>query len=168
VLIKKRPAGRHQKTVFGKKVRSKQSLKHASGQNEPWLLAVSPNLAHRSAAQVVEIYGCRMQIEQTFRDTKNPRWGLGLSQSQTHDPDRWSILLMIGALVIFALWVIGLAAQQEGYRIEYGSRKKAAKTLSIISLARWWIEQTTTRTLSALRIRNAINLLCSMVRAAYI
>ncbi len=168
VLIKKRPAGRHQKTVFGKKARSKQSLKHASGQTEPWLLAVSPNLAHRSAAQVVDIYGCRMQIEQTFRDTKNPRWGLGLSQSQTRAPDRWSILLMVGALVIFALWMIGLAVQQQGYRIEYGSRKKAGKTLSIISLARWWLEQTTTRTLSTLRIRNAMNLLCSMLRPAYI
>lgn len=168
VLIKKRPAGRHRKTVFGKQARSKQSQKHASGQTEPWLLAVSPNLAHRSAAQVVELYGCRMQIEQTFRDTKNPRWGLGLSQSQTRVPNRWRILLMVGALVIFALWMIGLAAQQQGYRVEYGSREKAAKTVSIISLARWWLEQTTTRTLSVLRIRDAMNLLCSMVRPAYI
>ena len=168
VLIKKRPAKRHKKTVFGKKARSKQSRKHASGQIEPWLLAVSPTLAHCSAAQVVAIYGGRMQIEQTFRDTKNPRWGLGLSESQTHRPDRWTILLMVGALVIFALWIIGLAAQQQGFKIEYGSRKKAGKTLSIISLSRWWLEQTTTCTLSVLQIRGAINRLCSMVFPAYI
>lgn len=168
VLMKKRPAGRHRKTVFGKKACSKQSKKHASGQVEPWLLAVSPNLAHCSAEQIVGIYGSRMQIEQTFRDTKNPRWGLGLSESQTQDPKRWPILLMIGALVIFALWIIGLAAQQSNYKIGYGSRKKAEKTLSIISLARWWIEETTTRTLSKIRIRDAINRLCSMVFHAYI
>ena len=168
VLIKKRPAKRHKKTVFGKRARSKQSKKHAAGQVEPWLLAVSPDLAHCSAAQIVDIYGCRMQIEQTFRDTKNPRWGLGLSESQTRILERMSVLLMIGALVIFALWIIGLAARQQGFKIEYGSRQKAGKTLSVISLARWWLEQKTRRTLSISSMRDAINKLCSMVVHAYI
>jgi len=58
-------------------------LKQAKAQKEPWLLAVSPQLAALSAQAIVTIYAGRMQIEQTFRDIKNPRWGLGLSASQT-------------------------------------------------------------------------------------
>jgi hypothetical protein len=52
-----------------------------------------------------------------------------------------AILLIIGALVIFALWLIGLAARAAGYRIEYGSKKNASHTLSVISLARSWIRE---------------------------
>lgn len=80
-----------------------------------------------------------MQIEQTFRDVKNRQWGMGLSDSQTTHLGRLSILLLIGALASYALWLIGLAAQRTGYKVAYGSKKKAASTLSIISLARCWI-----------------------------
>ena len=87
-----------------------------------------------------------MQIEQSFRDAKNPRFGLGLSLGQTTRPDRLAILPPIGALAIFALWLIGLAAPARGYRVNFGSRAKAASTLSIISLARWWLGEPAHRT----------------------
>jgi hypothetical protein len=165
VLIKKRSQGRHRTTVHGRVIKSAHSLKQAKAQKEPWLLAVSPQLAGLTAKAVVAIYSGRMQIEQTFRDVKNSRWGLGLSASQTRKPKRLGILLLIAALACFALWLIGLAARASGYRIEFGSRKKAAKALSIISLARWWVLENQTIILSRRQINGALTLLCSMVSA---
>jgi hypothetical protein len=161
VLIKKPPAGRHAKSVFGQPVRSKQSLKHAQGQREPWLLAVSPTLSSMSADKVVACYRGRMQIEQTFRDIKNAQFGLGLSQSQTRDPLRFSILLLIGALAMYALWIIGLTAQHQGFKIQYGSRHKAEQTLSILSLALWWMREAP-RQIPISQINQAIHTLRSM------
>lgn len=141
VLVKRAPKGRHRKTLAGKNSRSRSSLTSAASQTEPWLLAVSPSLAELTATQVVATYSGRMQIEQTFRDLKNPRWGLALSHTQTRCPKRLAILLIIAALVIYALWIIGLAARATGYRIEYGSKKKKLRTLSVISLARCWLRE---------------------------
>jgi len=42
---------------------------------------------------------------------------------------------------MFALWLIGLGAQAGAIRVSFGSRTRAAATLSIISLARWWLEE---------------------------
>ncbi|MES2536921.1 MAG: transposase [Pseudomonadota bacterium] len=126
---------------------------------EPWLLAVSPRLASLSAPAVVAIYSGRMQIEQTFRDAKNARWGLGLSESQSRKPQRLALLLMIGTLACYALWLIGTAVKQSGYRIEFGSWKKAASALSIISLARWWLAENRTDRLSWRQIHAALILL---------
>jgi hypothetical protein len=165
VLIKKKARGRHRTTVHGKVARSRHSLKQSRAQKEPWLLAVSPQLAALSANEVVTIYTGRMQIEQTFRDVKNPRWGLALSESQSRKPQRLAILLLIGALACYALWLIGLALRSSGYRIEFGSRKKAAKALSIISLARWWEAENKTTHLSQRQISAALTLLCSMALA---
>jgi predicted small integral membrane protein len=146
VLYKKPACHRQAKTAFGKRARCRHSLKQATAQTEPWLLAASPNLAELDAQAVVDLYAGRMQIEQSFRDVKNPRVGLGLSLSQTTRPDRLAILLLIGALAMFALWLIGLMTQARGYRVNFGSRAKAASTLSIISLARWWLHEPEHRT----------------------
>jgi hypothetical protein len=124
VLIKKRSKGRHRTTVHGRVTRSAHSLKQAKAQKEPWLLAVSPQLAGLSAKAIVAIYSGRMQIEQSFRDTKNSRRGLGLSESQSQKPKRLATLLLIGALACYALWLVGLAVRSSGYRIEFGSRKR--------------------------------------------
>ena len=141
VVYKKPAQGRHRRTAFGQSARSRSSLKNRAAQIEPWLLAVSPSLASFSAKRIVALYTGRMQIEQTFRDIKNPQWGLGLSDSQTRKRQRLAILLLLGALATYALWLIGLAAAQGGYRVQYGSKAKAATTLSIISLAQLWISE---------------------------
>jgi hypothetical protein len=156
VLIKKRSKGRHRTTVHGKVTKSAHSLKQAKAQKEPWLLAVSPQLDMLDAKAVVAIYSGRMQIEQGFRDVKNPRCGLGLSTSQTRKPKRLAILLLIAALACYALWLSGFAAISSGYRIEYGSRKKAGTALSILSLARWWVMENQLVNLSRRQIDAAL------------
>lgn len=139
VLYKKRPCGRTVKTVHGKPCVSKKSNSNRKVQHEPWLLALAPSLATMSADQAVKLYAGRMQIEQTFRDLKNPQWGMGMRDSQTRKRHRLAILLLIAALATYALWLIGLTALGQGYRLAYGSAKKSASTLSILSLARHWL-----------------------------
>lgn len=141
VAVKKEPKGRHRRNAFGKCSRSAQSLKSRTAQVEPWLIAVSPGLAALSAKEVIALYSGRMQIEQTFRDVKNGQWGLGLSQSQTRKHQRLAILLLLGALITYVLWLVGLAAIEHGYRVCYGSKKKATTTLSIVSLAQNWLNE---------------------------
>ena len=168
VLIKKKPKGRHHTTVHKKRTRSAHSKKQARAHKEPWLLAASPQLATLTAKAVVAIYTGRMQIEQSFRDVKNARWGMGLSASQTRQPRRLAILMLIGALACYALWLIGLALRSNGYRIEFGSRKKAATALSVISLARWWMAENKTIQLSRRQINAALTSLCAMALAVNI
>ena len=55
-----------------------------------------------------------------------------MSDSQTRKPQRLATLLLLGALACYALWLIGLALRSSCYRIEFGSRKKAATALSVI------------------------------------
>jgi len=168
VLIKKKPKGRHHTTVHKKRTRSAHSKKQARAQKEPWLLAVSPRLTALGAKAIVAIYAGRMQIEQTFRDVKNPRWGLALSESQTRKPQRLATLLLLGALACYALWLIGLAIRSSGFRVEFGRRKKAATALSVISLARWWMAENKTAMLSRRQLHAALILLRSMALAVWI
>ncbi len=162
ILIKKKARYRHHTTLRGEVRTSSRSQKQAQGQTEPWLLAVSPKLSTLTAKAVVTIYSGRMQIEQTFRDIKNHRWGLGLSHSQTRMPNRLASLLLIGALACYALWLIALTVRESGYRIEFGSKKKAAHALSLISLARWWIGEKLLIIFSRRQINEALILLRSM------
>lgn len=73
ILYKKPACHRQVKTAFGNRARCRHSLKQAKTQTEPWLLAASPNMAELDARAVVDLYSGRMQIEQSFRDVKNPR-----------------------------------------------------------------------------------------------
>lgn len=83
VLVKRASQKRHKRSRLGKRVRSSRSLKNARAQREPWLLASSPNLGHLSAEAVVAVYAQRMQIEESFRDLKSERFGLGFSENRT-------------------------------------------------------------------------------------
>ncbi|MCL7422570.1 MAG: hypothetical protein M8364_16905 [Methylobacter sp.] len=53
-------------------------------------------------------YRSRMQIEEGFRDTKSTHYGEDLTQDSRISADRRANLLVIAALIIFALWLIGL------------------------------------------------------------
>jgi hypothetical protein len=162
VTLRKPSRGRHCKTAFGKQARSIKSLRNRATQMEPWLLAVSPELAALNAKEIASLYAGRMQIEQTFRDVKNSQWGMGLSQSQTRKHERLGILLLIGALVSYTLWIVGLAARQSGYWIGYGSRKNAPTTVSILTLARSWLAENNAP-LTRRQLENALLELRSMV-----
>lgn len=85
----------------------------AKGMKEPWCLAT--NLAAASASQVIKLYGKRFTIEETFRDTKNLRLGMGLTDARIKAPARRDRLLLIGALATALLTLLGAACEQTGF-----------------------------------------------------
>lgn len=140
IIHQRPPKHRHHKTKLGKPCRSTHSKKVRVGQTEPWLLAVSPLLKSLSIKEVIRAYTGRMQIEQTFRDLKASRTAFGLDDCQTRGASRMAMLLLIGALASYALWIIGLAMYRNGAAIEYGSASKSETTISIVGLARVWLD----------------------------
>ncbi len=105
-----RPAkGRKHLTAQKKTAKSKQSRQQAKREKEPWLLVVSPSLKAYSAVRVVNYYRARMQIEEGFRDTKSVHYGLDLARESRIEAERRANLLLIAALIIFALWLVGLS-----------------------------------------------------------
>ena len=136
VLIKRASQKRHKKSRLGKLVHSSRSLKNARAQREPWLLAVSPTLAHLSAQAVVAVYAQRMQIEESFRDLKSERFGLGFSANRSTQKNRLAVLLLVACLASFVLRLIGEVgkARQMGFQFQSNTRR-SRPVLSVISLA---------------------------------
>jgi len=137
VLIKREAKGRSRRTRMGGRSRAHSSIKAARGAREPWLLACSPGLAHLSPQAVVALYAQRMRIEQSFRDTKNERGGLGLSASRTRSGKRLEILLLIGYLAGWLMRLIGESAQQCQMHLQFQSVSRLGhKEISVLTLAR--------------------------------
>lgn len=104
IVHKKAAQGRMHMTLRGERVRETKSRLIAARESEPWLLAVSEGL-DRTPAQLAALYARRMQIEQSFRDLKSHRFGVGFEDSLTRKANRLSILLLILALAAFAAWI---------------------------------------------------------------
>jgi hypothetical protein len=127
LVIFYRPAqGRKQLTVQKRPAKSKQSLKQAKREKEPWLLVVSPSLKAYSAVRVVNYYRTRMQIDEGFRDTKSTHYGLDLANDSRIQAERRANLLLIAALIVFALWLVGLSlkgsATERQIKVNSGSK----------------------------------------------
>ena len=84
----------------------------ARGMKDAWCLAVGgPRI---TGATAVKRYGRRFTIEESFRDTKDPRYGLGLSATHVHDVKRRDRLLLICAMAMTLLTVLGAAGESLG------------------------------------------------------
>ena len=139
VRVKRPPTARKHHYPSGKERRDSQSKKIAAAAREPWLLSCSPGLAHLSAEAIVSIYAQRMKIEQSFRDTKNERLGLGLTRSLSHGQRRLEALLLIGHIASIAKRLIGEVAKSMQLQLELISRKQAKHhqraEISVLTLA---------------------------------
>jgi Transposase DDE domain len=88
-------------------------LVHAPRMKEPWCLATSRS--DLGAAAVIKLYGRRFTIEETFRDQKDPRFGLGLSATHTKSCARRDRILLLAALVEALLTLLGAAGEAAGF-----------------------------------------------------
>lgn len=95
---------------------------------QPWLLPTS--LRSEPPAQIVSLYAKRMQIEETFRDVKNPRFGWCLRHVRGYSAARLTILLLIAALAALAVTLIGLAAERHGRERAYQANTVRKRVLS--------------------------------------
>ena len=141
VHLGRQPAkGRRHTSVLGQPVRSSHSRKQATRAREPWLLASSLSLRAWPANRIIQIYRQRMQIEEAVRDLKSARDGLGFAASHTRTPQRLAILLLLGALALFVLWLVGQAAVQQNLHHSY--QANTTKRRLVLSLGRHLLSRT--------------------------
>ena len=92
----------------------------------PWLLATSLPHDRGSARRIKQIYTLRMQIEESFRDLKCHRWGVGLRYARSHTAKRLEILLLLGTLATLVAWLVGLAGRtmQWNWQLQANTERK--------------------------------------------
>ena len=117
--LKCKPKGRIKKTRFGKKCEMSYSLKNASRARTPWLLVTSLEGGASITKSVIRLYQSRMQIEESFRDLKNHRYGFSFRDCLTRKRYRLENLLLIGALATFAAWLVGKVAEMRNIQRRY-------------------------------------------------
>lgn len=104
---------------------------HARKMKEAWCLATS--LCERKAAEVVKLYARRFTIEETFRDQKNLRFGMGLSATHIGTPDRRDRLLLLAAIAQALLTLLGAAGEQCGLDRLMKTNTSKKRTLSLFN-----------------------------------
>ena len=84
----------------------------AKGMKEAWHLAASN--AEATSRAIINLYSRRWTIEPGFRDTKDLRFGMGLSSVRIGDPYRRDRMLLLNAIAIVLLTLLGAAGEALG------------------------------------------------------
>lgn len=114
-------------------------LVHAKNMKEAWCLATS--LAAKTAAEVVKLYGRRFTIEETFRDTKDIRFGVGLKATHIGRADRRDRLLFLFAMAHALLTLLGAASEASGLDKMLKSSTREDRTHSLFWQGNFWYRQ---------------------------
>jgi len=84
----------------------------AKDMKEAWCLAASNAAA--PSRQIIDLYSKRWGVEPSFRDTKDLRFGMGLSSVRISDPQRRDRLLLLNAFAVVLLTLLGAAGESLG------------------------------------------------------
>ena len=104
---------------------------HAPRMKEAWCLATT--LSDAKASDVVKLYGRRFTIEETFRDQKNLRFGLGLSATHIGRTDRRDRLLLLAAIAQALLTLLGAAGEECGLDRLMKTNTSKKRTMSLLN-----------------------------------
>ena len=101
----------------------------AKDMKEPWCLATSATT--ENAKELMTIYARRWGIESGFRDTKDLRFGMGMSSIRVSTPERRDRLWLLNAFAIAVLTLLGAAGEALGYdrHLRSGTSKKRTHSL---------------------------------------
>jgi len=137
VIVRKR---RRPGPKTSKGLHSARDEKCRKREQEPWLLATSLEDEYE-AHQVVACYRLRMQIEETFRDEKNPRFGWSFGYARSKSCRRYEVLLLLATLGMLAMVMLGRAAEARGLHRGYqGNTIRSRRVLSFFVLAKLAVE----------------------------
>jgi hypothetical protein len=103
---------------------------------EPWCLATS--LKNAKASDVVALYGRRFSIEETFRDTKDLHFGMGLKATHIGDAARRDRLLLLVAVAHTLLTLLGAAAEESGLDAFLKANTVKRRTHSLYRQGLYW------------------------------
>jgi hypothetical protein len=109
---------------------------HQAKMKEPWCLATS--LAALKAAEIVALYGKRFTIEETFRDAKDLRFGMGLSATHIRDAGRRDRLLLLAAIAQALLTLLGAASEKTGMDAYLKVNTAKKRTHSLFRQGTYW------------------------------
>lgn len=111
---------------------------HAKKMKDAWCLA--SNIEDASAATIVKLYGRRFTIEETFRDTKDIHFGMGLSATHIKSTSRRERILFLGALAHVLLTLLGESGERAG--LDRGLKASTVKkrTLSLYRQGCYWYQ----------------------------
>ena len=102
---------------------------HAKGMKEPWCLAASDPDA--TAAVLINHYAKRWTIEPGFRDTKDLRFGMGLSSTRVSEPMRRDRLLLVSAFAMALLTLLGATGESLGMDRQLKSNTSKTRSHSL-------------------------------------
>jgi hypothetical protein len=111
---------------------------HDKRMKEPWCLATSRTDV--SAADVIKLYGKRFTIEETFRDTKDVHFGMGLKATHVGDSSRRDRLLLLGAVAHVLLTLLGAAGERAGLDRLLKANTSKKRTLSLYNQGCFWYQ----------------------------
>lgn len=140
-LVRRAPVARVRYGLPGSKPTPRSEAAARRSAREPWVLAHSPDLRDLRSDEIVALYARRMQIEENFRDTKSPVFGMGSSIGRSRSAMRLQALLFIGTLAAYLLWHIGQVAESEGLQRRFRSTTRVQRELSLLMLARLLCER---------------------------
>jgi hypothetical protein len=109
---------------------------HSKGMKEAWFLATSRS--DLKSSEVTRLYGKRFSIEETFRDTKDSRFGMGLKSTHIGDPDRRDRLLLVSAIAQSLLCLLGAAAEEVGLDRYLKANTVKYRTHSLFKQGCYW------------------------------
>jgi hypothetical protein len=128
--------------------KGREDREHRKSACDPWLLATS--MKEGDALRVVSLYAKRMQIEETFRDAKNHRFGWSLGEVALSTSQRTEALLMLAALAYFVVTLLGIAAErQRAHRAYQANTERRRRVLSYFVLACAILRRADTKYLSS-------------------
>ena len=111
---------------------------HAKGMKEPWCLVASD--PHIKARPAIDAYAKRWTIEPGFRDSKDPRFGMGMSQTRIGSTQRRDRLFLISSFAIALLTLLGAAGESLGYDRMLKSNTVKRRVHSLFRQGCMWYE----------------------------
>ena len=111
---------------------------HAKGMKEPWCMVTSRK--DFTASQVTKRYSRRFSIEETFRDTKDLRFGLGLKATHIGKPERRDRMLLLVAMAHALLTLLGAASEATGMDAYLKANTVKRRTHSLFRQGSYWYQ----------------------------
>ena len=114
---------------------------------EAWCLATN---RAEPAADIISLYSRRFTIEETFRDQKDLRFGMGLSATRIRDCGRRDRLLFLSALAHALVTLLGAAAEAIGYDRLMKANTVKKRTHSLFRQGSYWFSRIPTMSIERL------------------
>ena len=105
---------------------------------DAWCLATS--LASADANEIVKAYSRRFTIEETFRDTKDITFGLGLRATHIRDASRRDRMLLLVAIAHTLLTLLGAASEASGLDRTLKANTSPKRTMSLFNQGLYWYQ----------------------------